>query len=171
VSCQHDVPSDTSVVSITCKICDRLIFLPCCYILCNRLANCKHFWTWGQSPAVSGHLYWPVTVRKTLRPWSVSREGQQSWWGGLEHKYYEEQIGNWDCLFWRRLRGDLMPEKRLRWGGGWLLLLHNYWRKGLKLCQERFRLDVRKNFFSKRVVRRWNGLLRQVVVSLSLEVF
>lgn len=43
--------------------------------------------------------------------------------------------------------------------------------KDLKLCQGRFRLDIRKTFFTERIISHWIRWSGEVMKPLSLQVF
>ena len=76
----------------------------------------------------------------------------------------------------RRLQGDLIVafpylKEAYKQDGEWLFIRVDSDRKrwnGFKLSQGRFRLDIRRKFFTQRVVAHWNRLPKEAVDAPSL---
>ena len=108
----------------------------------------------------------------------VQRRATRMIWG-LEHLLYEDRLRKlgFFSLESRRLRGDLIAAFQFLKGaykdaGEGLCIRGCSGRtRGNGFKQRKFRLDIRRKFFTVRVLRYWNGLPKEVVNVTSMAVF
>ena len=64
--------------------------------------SCPWTWCWWGCTLSTVFSFGPLTTRKMLSCWSVSREGQRGWWGVWRTSLMRCGWGSWVYLVWRR---------------------------------------------------------------------